>query len=56
MLEGKGRYWRTNRKLYIYVPAEVVFDSAFPLTEEKGYVKIIIDRDKNRLIIEKLKQ
>lgn len=51
----KDCYWRTNRKIYICVPAEVAFDSALPLTEEKGYVKVIIDRDKNRLIIEKSK-
>ena len=55
MLEGKGRFWRTNRKLYIYVPAEAVFDSAFPFTEKKGYVKIKIDRVNQRLIIEKWK-
>jgi hypothetical protein len=52
-LEGKGRFWRTNRKLYIYVPSEVVYDSAFPFPQEKGYVKIRIDKEKNRLIIEK---
>jgi hypothetical protein len=53
LLEGKGRFWRTNRKLYIYIPSEVVYDSAFPFTQEKGYVKIRIDKEKNRLIIEK---
>lgn len=52
LLEGKGRFWRTNRKLYVYVPSEVVSDSTFPFTQEKGYIKIKIDKENNRLIIE----
>ena len=50
MLEGKGNYWRTDNKLYIYVPVQVATDSAFPFKEEKGKVKIRIDGD--RLVIE----
>ena len=55
LLEGKGRFWRTDRKLYVYIPTEVVSDSTFPFTQEKGYVKITIDKENNRLIIEKWK-
>jgi len=41
--------------LYVYIPTEVVSDSAFPFTQEKGYVKIKIDRENSRLVIEKWK-
>ncbi len=50
MLEGKGKYWRSNSKLYIYVPFQVACDSAFPFKGEKGYLKIRIEGDK--LLIE----
>ena len=50
MLEGKGKYWKTDNKLYIYVPVQVATDSAFPFKEEKGYLKIKIEGD--RLIVE----
>ena len=52
MLEGKGKYWKTDGKLYIYVPVGVAMDSAFPFKREKGYVKIKIEGDK--LLVEKL--
>jgi hypothetical protein len=54
MLEGKGKFWRTDNKLYIYVPVQVATDSAFPFPEEKGYVKIRIEGEK--LIVEKLEK
>jgi len=50
MLEGKGKYWKTDNKLYIYVPVQVATDSAFPFKEESGYLKIKIEGD--RLIVE----
>ncbi|MDH5200235.1 MAG: hypothetical protein OEW93_05050 [Candidatus Bathyarchaeota archaeon] len=46
MLEGKGKYWKTDNKLYIYVPVQVATDSAFPFKEESGYLKIRICGDK----------
>lgn len=49
MLEGKGKYWKSENKLYIYVPVQVATDSAFPFREEKGYLKIRIDGD--RLVV-----
>jgi hypothetical protein len=51
MLEGKGKYWKQDNKLYVYVPVQVATDSAFPFKEEKGHVKIRIDGD--RLVVEK---
>lgn len=52
MLEGKGKFWRTDNKIYIYVPVQVATDSAFPFRDEKGYVKIRIDGD--RLVVSKI--
>lgn len=52
MLEGKGKFWKTDNKLYIYVPVGVSCDSAFPFKGEKGYLKIKIEGDK--LIVEKM--
>lgn len=52
MLEGKGKYWKSENKLYVYVPVGVATDSAFPFKDEKGYVKIRIDG--NRLVVEKI--
>jgi hypothetical protein len=49
MLEGKGKYWKSENKLYIYVPVQVATDSAFPFREEKGYLKIRIEGD--RLVV-----
>jgi len=48
-LEGKGKYWKSENKLYIYVPVQVATDSAFPFREEKGYLKIRIEGD--RLVV-----
>jgi len=42
MLEGKGRFWKSGNKVYIYVPFDVALDSAFPLKGKKGNVKVII--------------
>lgn len=46
MLEGRGRYWKTNNKFYIYIPMEVAIDSAFPLKHEKGDVNVKIQEGK----------
>ena len=62
MLEGKGRFinrpTRTGGKLYdkffIYIPTEVARDSSFPF-KEREEVKVRIDVENNRLIIERLK-
>ena len=48
-MEGKGKYWKSENKLYIYVPVQVATDSAFPFREEKGYLKIRIEGD--RLVV-----
>jgi hypothetical protein len=52
MLEGKGRYWKTGKKVYIYIPYEVVMDSSFPLKGEKGDVKVKIVGE--TLIVERM--
>ncbi|MEM2111847.1 MAG: hypothetical protein QXX08_08230 [Candidatus Bathyarchaeia archaeon] len=52
VLEGRGRLYRRNKRVYIYVPAEITLDSAFPFTFEKGSVKIRIDTRNRCLIIE----
>lgn len=54
MLEGKGKFWRTDNKIYIYVPVQVATDSAFPFREEKGYVKIRIEGD--GLVVSKIEK
>jgi len=54
MLEGKGRYWKIGKKLYVYLPYTVVVDSAFPLKERKGDVKVRIVGE--TLIIERMKK
>lgn len=61
MLEGEGKFinrpTQTGRKLYdkffIYVPAEVARDGLFPFKTGEA-VKVRIDVENNRLIIEKL--
>lgn len=61
MIEGKGRFinrpTRTGGKLYdkhfIYIPTEVARDSSFPF-KVKEIVRIRIDKENNRLIIERL--
>jgi hypothetical protein len=50
-LEAKGRYHKTDGKLHIYVPVILAADSQFPLTGQKGDVKIRIEG--KRLIVEK---
>jgi len=52
MLEAEGRYWRTDGKAYVYLPAAIANDSACPLKGKKGKVKVRIDGD--RLVIEKV--
>ena len=52
-LEGQGRFWEhTKGKLIRYIPADVYKDSQFPF-KPKDQVKITIDADKKRMIIEK---
>jgi len=51
MLKGRGRYWKTDSKLYVYIPKDVVADSQFPLKEEKGDITVEISGD--ALIIRK---
>ncbi len=61
MLKGEGRFINrpttTGGKLYdkhfIYIPTEVARDGLFPF-KIRETVKISIDKQKNRLIIEKL--
>jgi hypothetical protein len=55
VLEGKGRLYRRNNRVYIYVPSEISIDSAFPFHFEKGDVKIRIDINNKRIIIENIK-
>ena len=62
MLKGKGgfinRPAKTGGKLYdkffIYVPTDVARDSSFPF-KVKDELKISIDKDNNRLVIEKIR-
>ena len=51
MLTGKGKYWKSDNKLYIYVPVKVAADSQFPFKDEKGYVTVTIDGE--QLVIKK---
>jgi hypothetical protein len=50
-LEAKGRYYRTDGKMHIYIPVILAADSQFPLTGEKGSIKIHVEG--KRLVIEK---
>ena len=53
VLKGLGRFWEHTRgKLVLYVPAEVYKDSQFPFKPNKQ-VKVTIEPNKNRMIIEK---
>lgn len=60
MLESEGKFIKrptqTGEKLYdkffIYVPTEVARDSLFP-SKTNDKVKVRIDTEKNRLVIEK---
>ena len=36
MLKGKGKIFPKGKTILIYVPAEIVTDSQFPLPKEKG--------------------
>lgn len=55
VLEAKGRLYRRGNRTYIYIPSEISIDSAFPFHFEKGYVKIKIDVNNKRIIIESIK-
>ena len=62
MIEGKGgfinRPTKTGGKLYdkffIYIPTDVARDSSFPF-KVKDEVKIRIDKENNRIIIDRIK-
>jgi hypothetical protein len=51
LLEAEGHYYRTGKRLYIYVPGILATDSQCPLTGERGEVKIVIDPAGKRLIV-----
>lgn len=42
MLTREGRFWRRDGKAYVYVPADVVHDSAFPFKNKNGKVTVTI--------------
>jgi len=49
---NKGRLYRGRKnRVYIYVPADIARDSAFPFSFEKGYVKIRIDVENKTLTV-----
>lgn len=53
VLEGQGRFWEhTKGKMILYIPADIYKDSQFPF-KPKDPVKITIDSNKKRLIVEK---
>ncbi len=53
VLEGNGRFWEhTKGKMILYIPADVYKDSQFPF-KPKDQVKVIIEPDKKRMIVEK---
>jgi hypothetical protein len=53
VLKGLGRFWEhTKGKLILYVPADIYKDSQFPF-KPKEQVKITIETDKHRIIVEK---
>ena len=52
-LEGLGRFWEhTKGKLILYIPADVYKDSQFPF-KPKEQVRITIEPNKSRMIVEK---
>jgi len=53
MLEGKGRFWKTDSKIYVYIPSQVVTDSTFPLKGKKGDVKVRIENNSLIITLEK---
>ena len=53
-LEGLGRFWEHTRgKMILYIPTDIYKDSQFPF-KPKEQVKVIVEPNKKRLIIEKL--
>lgn len=57
-LESKTKMWKVkgeNKKtMYVQIPAEIVRDSQFPFTVNTKRVKVKIDVENKRLIVEKL--
>lgn len=52
-LDGKGRFWEhTKGKVVLYIPADVYKDSQFPFKAGE-HVKVRIDTDNNRLIVDR---
>jgi hypothetical protein len=54
MLKGKGRVWKASKSggLVIYIPSDVIKDSAFPF-EPLEDVEVEVEPEKKRLIIKK---
>jgi len=53
VLKGLGRFWEhTKGKMILYIPADVYKDSQFPF-KPKEQVKVTIDPEKKRMIINK---
>jgi len=50
VLEGETKIYRSNRRVFLYIPAGLINDSAFPFTL-KDRLKIKIEG--NRLIVSK---
>jgi hypothetical protein len=51
LLKARGRYWKIDGKMYVYIPASVANDSQFPLTGDKGNATVRIDG--KHIVIEK---
>jgi HSP20 family molecular chaperone IbpA len=52
-LKGRGKYYKRGNVGYVYVPYEIVIDSAFPFSN-KEQVEITVENGK--LIVEKAKE
>ena len=53
-LEGLGRFWEhTKGKMILYIPVDIYKDSQFPF-KPKEQVKVTIDPENKRIIIEKM--
>jgi hypothetical protein len=52
-LKGRGKYYARGKTGYIYIPFEIVIDSAFPF-QNKEAVEITVEDGK--LIVEKVKE
>jgi len=50
----KGNLFRSGNRVYIYIPADISRDSAFPFKFKKGHVKVRIEPNRDCLIIEKI--